>query len=227
MQQKTESQKRTLATLGAVAVVFIWSGWIIISRLGVQSVLSPLDITLLRFGVATLLTAPLWLRLDWRTVNLKQSVCVALFTGFPYTMLSFYGLQSAKAAKAGVLINGLLPVFGAVLAITLLKTKLKIQQIIGICIVIAANGVMLWGSGFSISNATQLYGVLFLILASLTYSLYMVYVKAWKFTFKDIVTQVPLINTIFVLPIWLCVPSHMGEARWEELVLQGTYQGLI
>lgn len=218
---------KSFAILGAIGVVFIWSHWIIISRIGVHSKLSPIDISLLRFGTATLLTAPFWLRYDWSKVNILKSICVALGTGFPYTLLSFYGLQSAKAARAGVLINGLLPVFGALLAIAWLKTKLQTQQLAGIFIVIIANGLMLWGSGFSIEQSAQLLGVLFLILASVCYSFYMVSVKAWKFNFNDVIAQVPLINTLFLIPIALLAPSHLAEARWQDILLQSSYQGLV
>lgn len=218
---------RSLAVFGAVGVVFIWSHWIIISRIGVHSKLSPIDISLLRFGTATILTAPIWLKYDWSKVNFFRSICVALGTGFPYTLLSFYGLQSAKAARAGVLINGLLPVFGAILAIVWLKTKLQTQQIAGILIVILANGLMLWDSGFNVGNTMQLLGVLFLILASVCYSFYMASVKAWQFHFNDIIAQVPLINTLFLIPIAFIFPSHLTEARWQDIALQSSYQGLI
>lgn len=218
---------RSFAILGAVGVVFIWSHWIIISRIGVHSKLSPIDISLLRFGTATILTAPFWLRYDWSKVNIWKSILVALGTGFPYTLLSFYGLQSAKAAKAGVLINGLLPVFGAILAILWIKSKLQAQQILGISIVILANALMLWGSGFNISQTTQFWGVLFLILASVCYSFYMASVKAWGFNFNDVIAQVPLINTLFLIPIALIFPSHLSEARWQDILLQSSYQGLV
>jgi drug/metabolite transporter (DMT)-like permease len=142
-------------------------------------------------------------------------------------LLSFYGLQSAKAAKAGVLINGLLPVFGAFWALVWLRTKLKLQQTIGICIVIFANGLMLYGSNFTISNTTQLWGVIFLVLASMVYSTYMAGIKAWAFTFKDVIVQVPLINTLILLPIWLYVPSHIDQASWTDISMQIVYQGII
>ncbi len=220
-------QKKTLATLGALGVVFIWSHWIIISRVGVHSKLSPIDISLLRFGTATVFTIPLWIKYPWKKINIGQSIFVALGTGFPYTLLSFYGLHSAKAARAGVLINGLLPVFGAILAVIWLRTKLKPQHFLGIFIVLMANALMLWASGFNISHAAQLYGVVFLVLASICYSTYMTSVKAWNFHFKDVIVQVPLINTLFLIPIWLIFPSQLAEARWQDIALQSTYQGLV
>ena len=92
--------------------VVIWAGWIILSRLGVQTALTPYDITLLRFGTAALITLPFSLTYNWKTVKWNQVLLIALGCGFPYTMLSFFGLKTIKAANAGVLVNGMLPVLG-------------------------------------------------------------------------------------------------------------------
>lgn len=42
----------------ASGVVLIWSGWVVISRLGVFQTLNSYDIMALRFGVASLAVAP-------------------------------------------------------------------------------------------------------------------------------------------------------------------------
>ena len=41
--------------LYGLAAVSIWSGWIVVARLGLQTSLTPWDIAALRFGVAGLL----------------------------------------------------------------------------------------------------------------------------------------------------------------------------
>ena len=102
--------------LAAAAVVFIWSGWITLSRYGVHSSLEPADITLLRYWTALVVVAPLALRYPWRAHPLHRYLVLGLGVGFPYTMLSFYGLRVVRAAHAGVLVNGMLPVLGALAA---------------------------------------------------------------------------------------------------------------
>src|SRR5256885_5220703 len=44
--------------LYGLAAVSIWSGWIVVARLGLKSSLTPWDIAALRFGVAGLLLLP-------------------------------------------------------------------------------------------------------------------------------------------------------------------------
>jgi drug/metabolite transporter (DMT)-like permease len=44
--------------LYGLAAVSIWSGWIVVARLGLKTSLTPWDIAALRFGVAGLLLLP-------------------------------------------------------------------------------------------------------------------------------------------------------------------------
>jgi drug/metabolite transporter (DMT)-like permease len=44
--------------LYGLAAVSIWSGWIVVARLGLRTSLTPWDIAALRFGVAGLLLLP-------------------------------------------------------------------------------------------------------------------------------------------------------------------------
>jgi len=104
------------AYLACISVVLIWSGWITISRYGVHTMLQPADITLLRYCTALVFVSPLIFRHHWPKFKLHQYLVVGLGVGFPYTMSSFYGLRELKAAHAGVLVNGMLPIFGALAA---------------------------------------------------------------------------------------------------------------
>ncbi len=127
------------AYLAAGLVVCIWSGWITLSRLGVQTALSPFDITLLRFSTAAIITLPFSLRYNWSKVKWRQVLIVALGCGFPYTLFSFIGLQSIKAANAGVLVNGMLPIFGLFFILFWFKEKVSTLKIIAIVILLFAN----------------------------------------------------------------------------------------
>ena len=81
---------KLLASSGALLMTFIWSGWIILSRSGVQTSLTPEDMTIIRYGTATLFALPFTLRYNWKRLTLWKAVIVALGCGFPYTMFSFY-----------------------------------------------------------------------------------------------------------------------------------------
>ena len=48
--------------LFGLAAVSIWSGWIVVARLGLRTSLTPWDITAIRFGVAGVIVLPYLIR---------------------------------------------------------------------------------------------------------------------------------------------------------------------
>jgi len=216
--------KKLLASGFAIWIVLTWSGWIILSRAGVQSSLTPSDITFLRYGTASLFALPFALRYNWRQLTLWKAVIVALGCGFPYTMFSFYGLMSVKAANAGVIVNGLLPVFGVILAFFILKESASKKKILAIVIILLANLIMM-GNPFEMNG--DWYGWIMLIGASFVFSMYMFLGKRWGYTTHDVLAFLPIINGVLFFPIWLLSDSGFAESSWSEILLQAGYQGII
>lgn len=213
-----------LATIGASLIVFVWSGWIIISRAGVQTNLTPADITALRFGTGALCALPFSLRYNWKKLNLWKAVIVSLGCGFPYTMLSFYGLQVIKAGNAGAIVNGLLPVFGAVLAYLILGESSSRKKIFAIAIILLADMLII---GNPSNLGEEWIGWVMLITASLVFSSYMFLGKRWGFGAMDVLAFLPLINIALFLPYWLFSDSGMPESSFSDILMQSLYQGAL
>lgn len=217
--------KTGLALLGGLAVVAIWSGWLVLSRLGVQTVLTPADITLLRYVTAALCTLPWALTYPWRTVRWGRALVVALGCGFPYTLLSFYGLKLSPAAQAGVLVNGSLPVISGLLAIVLLKQRFRAGAWLGVALVVIANGLMVGPT--LMNHSVPVAGLLLLFAAAWVMSIYMTAVKAWQVSTRDILVWVPWINGLMFIPIWWLMPHVLPQAPMNDVLLQVVYQGII
>lgn len=213
------------AYLAAVVVLCIWSGWITLSRMGVQTQLSPYDITFLRFGTAALLTLPFSIRYDWSSVKWHRVLLVALGCGFPYTMFSFIGLKTIKAANAGVLVNGMLPVIGLFFILFWFKEKVSRTKVVAIFCLLLANVMMMnWTSTFS---SVYIMGILALISAALVFSIYMAATRMWGYTMKDVIAFVPLVNAVLFLPVWLYFPSQILYTPFADVLLQVVYQGVV
>src|SRR6478609_7195316 len=166
------------AYIAATVVVCIWSGWITLSRMGVHTSLTPYDITFLRFTTAAVLTIPFSLRYNWREVKWGQVVIVAFGCGFPYTMFSFFGLKTIKAASAGVLVNGMLPVIGVLFALFWFKEKLSWRKYLAVFILLAANILIANLTDITMAN---LPGILFMLAAAFIFSTYMAGLKRWGY----------------------------------------------
>jgi drug/metabolite transporter (DMT)-like permease len=96
-----------------LAAVSIWSGWIVVARLGLRTSLTPWDIAGIRFGVAGLLMLPLvavkglaFERLGW------GGLAAIVLGGAAPVFLANWGLLFAPAAHAGALFPGVMPCVG-------------------------------------------------------------------------------------------------------------------
>lgn len=212
------------AYLACIFIVCAWSGWITISRYGVHSHLQPADITLIRYVTALFCVSPLVIRHRWARYKLHQYLVMALGIGCPYTMLSFYGLKELKAAHAGVLVNGMLPVLGAVAAWFILRQRVSALRYGAIALIFIANFVMAGGDTFS---AGHLFGILLLLSAAVFYTAHMIAVRLWEFTWRDVLVAVPVVNTVLFLPLWFIFPTSLLQAPIGEILSQAIYQGII
>jgi drug/metabolite transporter (DMT)-like permease len=210
--------------LAGLAVVFIWSGWITLSRYGVHSQLQPADITLLRYWTALLVMFPLALRYPWKQFRLHQYLVIGLGVGFPYTMLSFYGLKVLRAAHAGVLVNGMLPVLGALAAWLLFGQRIATQRYAAIVLIFLSNFIMTGDSVFSLDQST---GITLLLIAAVCYTLHMTGIRLWRMSWQDVVVVVPVINVALFTPLWYFLPSSLLQATPQDIVVQAIYQGII
>src|SRR5215813_11084236 len=117
MQHPTSFEYARGAFYG-LAAVCIWAAFIVVSRLGVQTSLTPWDVAAIRFGVAGILLLPYLLkkglaldRLGWTGVAAITSGC-----GAPMVLLVNAGLLFAPAAHGGALFPGMMPLMVAILA---------------------------------------------------------------------------------------------------------------
>jgi drug/metabolite transporter (DMT)-like permease len=210
--------------LAGLAVVLIWSGWITLSRLGVHTQLQPADITLLRYWTALLVVLPLVIRYPWKQYPLWQYLVIGLGVGFPYTMLSFYGLKVIQAAHAGVLVNGMLPVLGAVVAWFLFRQRIARHRYAAIGLIFVSNLIM--SGGFSFSG-DQLVGIGLLLIAAVCYTFHMTGIRLWQMGWQDVLVIVPVVNVLIFTPLWLFFPSGMDTAMYHDMAVQAVYQGVI
>ncbi len=212
------------AYLACICIVIIWSGWITISRYGVHTALQPADITLLRYVTALICVSPLVFRHKWSKYKLHQYLAVGLGIGFPYTMLSFYGLRELKAAHVGVLVNGMLPVFGAIAAWYILHQRVSRLRYVAIGLIFLSNFIMAGGDTFSADHTT---GIMLLLVAAALYTMHMIGVKHWRFEWKDVLVTVSVVNTVLFLPLWFVFPTALFQADIKDIVSQAVYQGIL
>src|SRR5580692_6405333 len=121
MSNDRDGMQYLRGALYGLAAVSIWSGWIVVARLGLRTSLTPWDIAALRFGVAGLLLLPYVLRNGVALERLGWTGLTAIIVGGGApVLLANAGLMFAPAAHAGALFPGVMPLMVAILAAIIL-----------------------------------------------------------------------------------------------------------
>jgi drug/metabolite transporter (DMT)-like permease len=218
-----------LGSVTAICVVFFWSGWIVISRLGVTGQLTIFDLTALRHGVGAVVALPyiMWSR-AWRGLTPWRTLILTLTAGAPYALLSYSGFIFAPAAHGGVFLNGCLPIFTTLFAWTWLGQRSRFSQMVGLVIILA--GVTLVGyEGFLSSGGSLTWiGDLLFLAAIALFALFMVANQVWSVNPGQVIFSITIVPAVVYIPIWLLwLNSNLTSAPASEIILQGAYQGLV
>ncbi len=123
----------TTGLLAAAGILVIWSGFIVFSRAGLVSGMTPYDVAGLRFLTAGLLTLPFvyawWPRhLSWRAL---AALAIA-GPGAIYSLMMFAGLANASAAYGGVFANGALPGFTMLIALVGYVESIAVARVLAV-----------------------------------------------------------------------------------------------
>jgi drug/metabolite transporter (DMT)-like permease len=216
-----------LGLLCALGFFCVWTGFIVYSRAGMLSGLTPFDVAALRFTVAGVLVLPFVVAWWPRHLPPVAMVVMALFgPGAIYAVLTFLGLSQSSAAYAGVFSNGSLPVFTMLLAYCFTRELPSRHQ--GIAVTILVVGAVLvgwqgiWQGGDNVATAIVLF-----LCASGVLSFYVFGVKHWRLAPREALALVTLPNTLVYLPLWYAyLPSGMADTDWQIILVQGIFQGL-
>jgi drug/metabolite transporter (DMT)-like permease len=210
----------------AAGAVLIWSGFVLVARMGGTSVLNAFDITALRFGVASLVFLPLWL--FWKRVPLfnKTVLSLALTGGIGYSTGVYFAFKYAPAAHGAVLLSGLLPFFVPLLAFVLLKEPLRSN--LRVALPVIALGMICLGVDIFSRSENTLFGDLLLITSSLIWALYTIFAKRSGLGAWETAISSALLSALIFLPVYLLfLPKAIMLAPVKDIVLQAFYQGVV
>lgn len=210
----------------AAGTILIWSGFVLVARMGGTSALNAFDITALRFSVASLVLFPLWL--FWKPISLfnKTVLFLALTGGIGYSLVVYFAFNHAPAAHGAVLISGLLPFFVPLIAFVLLKEPLRRNFRLALP-VIALGMVLLGVDIFSRSDST-LFGDFLLVTSSLIWAIYTILAKRSGFGAWETAIGSALLSALIYLPVYLLfLPKAIAAAPLGDIVLQAFYQGVV
>ncbi|SEL49969.1 Threonine/homoserine efflux transporter RhtA [Atopomonas hussainii] len=209
----------------AAATILIWIGFMLVSRYGALSALSPWDMLALRLFPAALLLAPLWLWRGRTTLLQPRLLCLSAVGGLGYAGLVYQGFAQTSLAHAAVLLPGLLPFAIALLAWRLLAEPLgraRRQALLLMLLGLLCLGLETWQS-------PQLgLGDLYIVAATLCWALMTVLVRRWQVDLLTTMTALSLPPALLYAPLYFSVlGSDWHDLHQQQLLLQAGYQGVL
>jgi drug/metabolite transporter (DMT)-like permease len=214
-----------LGIAAASIVVCIWSGWLIVTKVGAESTLTVFDIAALRFGLSGLVTLPVVLYFKpWRGMPLHRIVVLAVLAGVPYVLLSYTAFTFAPAAYGGVFMNGVLPALTLALGWFWLKERPRRGQLMGAALIIAG-AVLAALEAIEGSVPGAWIGALLFLTAACSFSVYLLLNRLWQVTAPQLFLSLSVVSGLLYVPLWyLFLPSNLAETAPGQILLQGTYQ---
>jgi drug/metabolite transporter (DMT)-like permease len=212
-----------------LAAVCIWAGFIVVSRLGVRTSLTPWDVAAIRFTVAGTLLLPCAMRkgsalnrLGWLGV-----AAIVIGCGAPMVLLVNAGLLFAPAAHAGALFPGVMPLMVALFAAAILKETFGRQKSLGLALIVVGAVGIVWGTGGTIGTVQNVGHLLFLA-AGLAWAGYTVAMRRARLDGLHAAAIAAIASLVLYLPAYAWIAGgRVFNAPLSDIALQAVVQGVL
>lgn len=214
--------------LYGLAAVSIWSGWIVVARLGLRTSLTPWDIAALRFGVAGILMLPYVLAKGIAIERLGGiGLAAIVLGGAAPVFLANSGLLFAPAAHAGALFPGVMPMMVALLAAAVLRENFTRSKVLGFALILPGVIAIARGTGGEFGSLQNVGHVLFLC-AGLSWACYTVAMRKARLDGLHAAAISAVGSMLIYLPVFMIMPgSTLSGAGWSDIALQAFVQGVL
>jgi drug/metabolite transporter (DMT)-like permease len=217
---------KTKGYLCAIVAVLIWSGFILVSRMGGVSPLTAYDIIAIRYVSCSVFVFPFWLL--WRRFNLFQPklIICSFIGGLAYALCAFNGFKSTPASHAAVLLPGLLPISIALLSTLLNKERHSAIKWLGILMITFGIMVLFWYE-FQKTGALST-GHVFLVGAAVCWAKFSVLINRWKISPWEATVSLAVITGVVYTPVYLMyLPKNISMDLLPDIGIQVVYQGFL
>ena len=225
---KTDTFKHYFTgVLATLTTIVLFASFVIASRAGLKTQLSPSDLTALRFVVAGTLLLPVFLRQGFMGLTFIRACALAFFGGLGFAFTAYSAFKLAPASHGSALLHGTLPLTTLVLQTVLGCALPERKRLIPVLLISAGVALMVFDS-LHVASHQQLLGDALLLLASIFWSAYGICVSKFR------VPAIPAAATVAVLSGAAFLPVYVlsGAATWHkasvpDVVMQMFIQGLL
>ena len=228
MQQSSQSKFVRGGLYGLVAVT-IWAAFIVASRLGVRTSLTPWDVAAIRFGTAGLLLLPYLMKKGWALDRLGWIglAAISVGCGAPMVLMVNAGLLFAPAAHGGALFPGVMPLMVAVLAAVILKEAITPRRNVGLVLIVLGAVLIVWATDGTLGTWQNIGHGLFLC-AGLAWAAYTVAMRRARLDGLHAAAIAAVASLLFYVPIYVALSrGSVLNAPVADVALQAIVQGIL
>ena len=210
--------------LWATVAIVVWSGSLVMLRLGVTTSLNAYDLTMLRFGIAAIVLAPVIAKygIGRPTLPIWGAVAMVILFGAPYIVLLSFAMKTAPAAAAGALNPGVMAIASVVISAVVFANKVDATRAAGLLITAAGIIAFTWTGG----SLTP--GHVILIGTGLMWALYAAVVRYFAVPALIATAIVAVGSAVLFAPLYITVlPKTISMAPLTDIVTQAVFQGIF
>jgi drug/metabolite transporter (DMT)-like permease len=224
---RANTREFTIGIACALAVVVLWSSFHLVSRIAVQTSLTPYDLVTLRVGVAGVIMLPVLMRRGLGHLRLWQAVVLALIAGPGFGLTAFSGFQFAPAAHGAAILAGAIPLFAVPIAAMVLGERLSTWKIFGL-FAIFAGLVFLIADSFTGFESEQWRGDVLFLGGAFAWAAVAVLARAWRVEPVRGTALVAVIAMIAFVPVHIAfLPTNLDAAPLVDIGGQALFQGVL
>lgn len=223
-----QSWRSAKGLAAGIVAALLFAGGAVVSRHLVSAGHAPVDLTLVRYigcfpiAAIALLLMPARLRLE---VTWPKLLALLAVGGPPYHVLLLSGYAHATSGAGALLVTGLLPILGLLVAGLALREVPHWQAVLGAVLVLV--GLAVFG-GFAHTTSFTPLGLAIFFAAALAWAVLNHLVRVWRVDPLRLTIALAAWAPLF-LPFYLVAsPAGItGLSMSEDLALQLVYHGLL
>jgi drug/metabolite transporter (DMT)-like permease len=208
--------------------VLIWAGWILATRHSAGTALGTIDLGLIRYGVPTLLLAPVWLKTGLlpRKLPVLLLALMVAGSGAVFFQVSAFAIHSVPASSVGILLGGSMPLATALIGITVFGERPDRMRMLGFAAIVAGVAILLTRN-LTASASDGWIGYALLPAAA---TLWAIYTHAFRRSGLSPLQGSALIavwSLLIHLALAIFFGSTLANVPFQEIALQITSQGIL
>jgi drug/metabolite transporter (DMT)-like permease len=220
------ARERRTGYLCAVAVLFVWVGFLLAARLSVKQAMTPWDVAALRYAGAFAGAVPLALLLGWPRLPPRRIAAIVATAAFGFPLFCYAGFGFAPVSHAGVMNAGMLPFLTAALGAIWLNEAWTRRRALSLAVV--ACGVALLALDTFGGYPGSWRGDLLLLAGACCWAVYTTLVKLWGVSAMEATLSAALWAAPIYLPVWwLLLHSNLDAVPLGAAAFQFVYQGFF